>query len=201
MNKLSLLLLSTIIMILNGCSGSDGKPLTKPKESKPAKHKKIKPAKPEVINGYTLPPKPDPKINNATLLGVDSNHNGIRDDVERKIIKTYPAKVMTEYMLLDAKIAQEILKNPIGNADEMQKKNNRQLHCLFYLKRKKVFSSSELRNTVSFTENNMYNTKARARAYANYNQALSGGVYGIDRSKIKADSCDFDVDMLLGGEK
>ncbi len=103
-------------------------------------------------------------------------------------------------MLIDAKIAQEILKNPIGNADEMQKKNNRHSHCLFYLKRKKVFSSSALRNTIAFTENNMYNTKTRASAYSDYNQALSGGVYGIDRSKIKADSCDYDVDTLLGGE-
>jgi hypothetical protein len=29
-----------------------------------------------------LPPVPDPTLNNATLAGVDSNDNGIRDDVE-----------------------------------------------------------------------------------------------------------------------
>jgi len=45
--------------------------------------------KKEVIDGYTLPPEPDPKINNATLLGVDVNHNGVRDDVERWIYKKY----------------------------------------------------------------------------------------------------------------
>jgi hypothetical protein len=33
----------------------------------------------EVINGYTLPPEPDEKINNSTLLGINSNKNGIRD--------------------------------------------------------------------------------------------------------------------------
>ena len=43
----------------------------------------------EVINGYVLPPEPDPVINNATLLGIDSNDNGIRDDVERWIVKTF----------------------------------------------------------------------------------------------------------------
>lgn len=32
-----------------------------------------------------LPPEPDPKENNATLAGIDSNKNGIRDDVERAI--------------------------------------------------------------------------------------------------------------------
>ena len=43
----------------------------------------------ETINDYELPPEPDPKINNATLLGIDSNNNGVRDDVERWIYKTY----------------------------------------------------------------------------------------------------------------
>jgi len=40
-------------------------------------------------DGHRLPPKPDPKINNATLLGVDVNNNGVRDDVERWIYKKY----------------------------------------------------------------------------------------------------------------
>src|SRR3989338_1991490 len=40
------------------------------------------------VNG-TLPPEPDPAENNATLAGVDSNRNGIRDDVERTIYLKY----------------------------------------------------------------------------------------------------------------
>src|SRR3989344_6851141 len=40
------------------------------------------------ING-TLPPEPDTVENNATLAGVDSNRNGIRDDVERAIYAKY----------------------------------------------------------------------------------------------------------------
>ena len=35
--------------------------------------------------GDGLPPEPDPDVNNATLEGVDSNGDGIRDDVERFI--------------------------------------------------------------------------------------------------------------------
>ena len=46
----------------------------------------------EIINGHILPPEPDPKINNSTLLGIDSNNNGVRDDVERWIYKTYKNK-------------------------------------------------------------------------------------------------------------
>ncbi len=71
----------------------------------------------EVINGYTLPPEPDPKINNSTLLGVDSNNNGVRDDVERYIIKRfskdpkYP-KTKIALAMQYAWAAQKILKNP-----------------------------------------------------------------------------------------
>jgi hypothetical protein len=41
------------------------------------------------VNGYRLPPAPDPAVNNATLLGIDSNNNSVRDDVERWIYETY----------------------------------------------------------------------------------------------------------------
>jgi len=41
---------------------------------------------------YELPPEPDPTQNNSTLLGIDSNNNGVRDDVERWIYKTYKDK-------------------------------------------------------------------------------------------------------------
>jgi hypothetical protein len=36
-----------------------------------------------------LPPEPDPAVNDSTLLGVDVNDNGVRDDVERWIYETY----------------------------------------------------------------------------------------------------------------
>ena len=42
------------------------------------------------VMGVALPPTPDPIANNATLAGIDINHNGIRDDVEFAIFKAYP---------------------------------------------------------------------------------------------------------------
>ena len=45
-----------------------------------------------VINGHTLPPEPDKALNDSTLLGIDSNNNGVRDDVERWIYITYKDK-------------------------------------------------------------------------------------------------------------
>ncbi|WP_373033616.1 Ig-like domain-containing protein [Sulfurovum sp.] len=45
------------------------------------------------MHGHRLPPEPDPAVNNATLLGVDSNSNGVRDDVERWIYTRYDTYV------------------------------------------------------------------------------------------------------------
>jgi hypothetical protein len=43
----------------------------------------------EVKHGYQLPPCPDPVENAKTLLGIDTNDNGVRDDVEIWIYHHY----------------------------------------------------------------------------------------------------------------
>ncbi|MEK7629822.1 MAG: hypothetical protein AAB432_00355 [Patescibacteria group bacterium] len=42
------------------------------------------------VLGQNLPPEPDATLNNATVEGIDTNKNGIRDDVELAIFKMYP---------------------------------------------------------------------------------------------------------------
>lgn len=44
------------------------------------------------VDGSHLPPQPDPKLVDATIAGVDTNGNGIRDDVELAIFKKYPGQ-------------------------------------------------------------------------------------------------------------
>jgi hypothetical protein len=41
------------------------------------------------VDGTRRPEKPDPLLNDATVEGVDSNHNHVRDDVELYILDTY----------------------------------------------------------------------------------------------------------------
>ena len=148
---------------------------------------------PEVINGHTLPPEPDPTLNNSTLLGIDSNDNGVRDDVERKIIQTYQEPIKIELMMLYAKLGQEILNNPVGLAIEHSNKGTRILNCEMYLRRQNI----KLKNNIKFFENNTFNTKERVRAYLDHNLALSGGVYGSSLNKRNAQACDFDVEEML----
>lgn len=50
-----------------------------------------KPAGPEVINGVTVPKAPDPAANQASVAGVDSDGDGVRDDVQRVIATEFGA--------------------------------------------------------------------------------------------------------------
>lgn len=70
------------------------------------------------LNGYTLPPVPDKKLNDSTLLGIDNNFdgpNGVRDDLEIEILQSYSSdpKVVEGFFAyvrsdaLDFKIMQE----------------------------------------------------------------------------------------------
>lgn len=57
----------------------------------------------EKINGIEVPPQPDEKNNNSTLAGIDSNNNGVRDDVERGIAKEF-GTIPTAYDLAMKKV-------------------------------------------------------------------------------------------------
>ena len=149
------------------------------------------------INGYKLPPEPDEALNNSTLLGIDVNANGVRDDVERKVIETYREPVKIEFMMIDLKIAQKILENPIGQALEYEREFSKNDDCRMHLRRQGI----NLDGHNDFLENNTYNTNIRVRAYLDYNLALSGGVYGSSPSDWNANSCEFDVDAMLGGTR
>ena len=62
-----------------------------PSDTITLRHDRVMPFKPsalvwqisEPINGFPVPPDPNPITNGSTLGGVDTNSNGVRDDVER----------------------------------------------------------------------------------------------------------------------
>lgn len=47
-----------------------------------------------------LPPAPDPKLNDETLAGIDTNNNGIRDDVEIAIYNAHKDSATTTAAML-----------------------------------------------------------------------------------------------------
>lgn len=99
------------LLLLAACGSGNGTSAQSQSTSQP-------PTVPQVINGIAVPPEPDPVANNATLLGVDVNNNGVRDDVERQIATTYGVNAARyDAALRAAKSDQEYL---IANGDPVK---------------------------------------------------------------------------------
>jgi hypothetical protein len=72
----------------------------------------------EVINGITVPVAPDATANAATLKGVDSNNNGVRDDVERVIAEKSETEINFQKASALARIYQLLIVKPPVNKEE-----------------------------------------------------------------------------------
>ncbi|MDD2399217.1 MAG: Ig-like domain-containing protein [Sulfurovum sp.] len=141
------------------------------------------------VNGHRLPPEPDKALNDSTLLGIDSNNNGVRDDVERKIYEKYPKKLHRALLMDGAGVYQQIMIRPTEEARETQKSISRIIHCKVYLRRIDIEIKSYDFNFMDFLEDYTFNTKERARKYLDYNLALSGGNYASKPSDWNRNEC------------
>ncbi|MGB5966408.1 MAG: hypothetical protein WBF77_08130, partial [Sulfurimonadaceae bacterium] len=162
---------------------------------------------PDVINGYMLPIEPDEKVNNSTLLGIDSNDNGVRDDVEIFIINKYKDnhKIVTEIGFQGARAYQMIVENPLNTVE-----NHKALHdamdCAHYFKFSAKYAGLGDSVLIDHHIDEKYhslqlNTKSRVKAYLEYDKELSGGVYtATPLGKEERNNCSFDVNILLGAE-
>jgi hypothetical protein len=157
----------------------------------------------DVINGFTMPPCPDQALNDSTLLGIDSNNNGVRDDVERWLINRYKNdhKIVTEIGFQGARASQIVIQNP-DEAGETYHIEGAALYCNSYFKDFADIDGGQILidhiiiNSTAF-RSVQFNTAARIRAYLTYNKKLSGGVYE-DPIKSYKSFCDFDVNKTLG---
>ncbi|MGP1561412.1 MAG: hypothetical protein ACTTIC_04905 [Helicobacteraceae bacterium] len=173
--------------------------------------------KPEIINGYVLPPEPDEKLNNSTLLGIDSNGNGIRDDVERYIIKRYAKeefpKAKTAIALQMAWAKQKIIENPVLDSVQYQhdaidcqwywfnhktKERDEQMAKIKddkeYFKEAAAQTRWRSKHTVVSDPDLMakiYNTRDRLMREFDFNEACNGHVFGSEEPALK--HCKTDV--------
>lgn len=160
----------------------------------------------EMINSYELPPEPDPKINNSTLLGIDVNNNGIRDDVERLIIieeaknpkfpKTHTA-ISLQYawawqkVLLAPKIeSRSYLENHSSCKRYFKQKhtsNMRFVDILKWKKENKTILGVKL-------EEQIFNTELRLKRSFEFNEASSGNIFDLPKAEVGA--CSTNIDEL-----
>ena len=116
-----------------------------------------------------------PKLDRTdTLSGIDANDNGVRDDIEAYIAKTYPKEEQRKAAMQDAKTVQLAI---LAGGDKHKAKQvslleSKSIHCLFVRwKEDPSFNPDAVSDEIlSLTTN----TRARLNAYLAYNHALDG---------------------------
>jgi hypothetical protein len=149
------------------------------------------------ISGHRLPPEPDPTINNSTLLGVDSNDNGVRDDVERWIYEEYKDKhpIHIDIAMQAGRAYKQVLETP-ERALEIREIVNAPYFCVSYYKNyAELFNASILVNERVDTpvKSKYFNTKERNNIYWEYDTLLSGGSYTLPWPDEMKNFCDFNM--------
>ena len=142
--------------------------------------------------GNGLPPDPG-EAGKATLEGIDSDGDGMRDDIQRYIALTYPDSQKTRAALRQFTLALDmsILESP----DEASALNNtedihRASECLWYIHSELSIKMSDL------LMSEYLNTMERSRAYLEYNNKLGGHVFGGKDFDEYKTSCTFDPDAM-----
>jgi len=150
-----------------------------------------------IVDGYVLPPEPDPTVNNATLLGVDVNDNGVRDDVERWIYEEYKDKhpIHIDIAMQAGRAYKLVLETP-EKAKEIRLKVNGALFCGWYYQYEaKEFGDPILvhRRIDTLVDSKYFNTENRKKTYRQYDKYLSGGVYDMPWASEMKQYCDFNT--------
>jgi len=154
------------------------------------------------VNGYILPPQPDETLNNSTLLGIDVNNNGVRDDVERWIflkMKIYNGyeKIEQVIAMQQAKANQMALADPANTDDKPTKAITAGVECWsWYHYSKKLPLNDGISNFSNAIDDKCFNTKERLKTYLEYDASLSGRIFTSTPTLQRKSQCETDIDGL-----
>src|SRR3989338_8298995 len=146
------------------------------------------------VLGVNLPPEPG-ALADVTIEGVDSNKNGIRDDVELAIFKEYPNSAKTRAVLLQYALAlqMEMTQSIVnrGTVTAVAEDGERAYACVG-----KILSRDDMRKNIedgtrlrSFVEIRQLNSDGRKKAQTDFYDKL--GSHTSPR-----ESCDLDLSTL-----
>ncbi len=149
------------------------------------------------VNGHRLPPEPDPAANDATLLGVDVNHNGVRDDVERWIYEKYKDKhpLHIDIAMQAGRAYKLVLEHP-ERAKAIRARVNAPYFCGAYYQNDAKYVNGKIlihERIDTPVESKYFNTKDRSDAYRQYDHLLSGDSYDIPWPDEQKAMCDFNT--------
>lgn len=176
------ILYSLLISTLAGCGGSDDS--DKPPENTPIQPKTTV----EIINNLEKEGKLPVLDRTNSLIGVDSNSNGIRDDIDNYISKssyTSDQKKALEQVSKGFQSSLTVNTTDMQAVKKVSKDIGKGIDCVFT----KVGVDSADKSAgkvVQELESLTTNTKARLLAYLKYNNALDG----TSSALTEGDSCE-----------
>jgi len=154
----------------------------------------------EMIEGHLLPHEPENP--DATLLGVDENDNGVRDEVERWIYKEMPTyhhpEIERVIAMQKAKAYQMALIDPANTDDKVLKAMDRALDCWSYYSYSRLIPFDDsIKKFGRNLKDKSFNTKERLKTYFEYDYSLKGRIFKLTPLRLLNTSyCDTDIDIL-----
>ena len=127
------------------------------------------------IDAATLPPEPDAEAGRQTVQGIDTNGNGVRDDVEHSLYRLYPLDTpRREMLLISAQAAQMALlagsENNQSAGDAASRRSAEFAACGV------ASGIPRLGADIAFVDVFTVNTEARLQAYLAYDASRAGTV-------------------------
>ncbi len=124
-----------------------------------------------------LPPDPG-DAGKTTLQGIDTDGDGLRDDVQRHIYTDYADAPTQKVLVKLAKSYQDMLSSNASKtlASSAAQKMNDAVDCIF------AADSNKIVDRVEEIEGQVINTGSRATAYAQTNALLSGEAFSAAKS-------------------
>lgn len=196
--KIQHLLLASALF-LTACSGSGaattpaGTPSGTGSPTEPIPAKTSLESVPMILDPSRVPPEPDAAVNNATVSGIDSNNNGIRDDVERWIAQTYPnsarmraavaqvAKSLQDYIITSSTMTRD-------SAYQAALKGGDAVSCLVDSRAATNSTSGRIKEIMAI----QMNTRARTLSYYAFQDALGSRLF----KSADGDKCDVPASQL-----
>ena len=154
------------------------------------------------VNGYKLPLEPDETLNNSTLLGIDSNNNGVRDDVERWILlemEIYNGyeKIEQAIAMQKAKAFQMTLLDPTNEGDKVYQALKASRNCWkWYRYSKQLSRNTKMMKFSRDLKDKTLNNKDRLKTYFKYDNTLRGRVFTSTPTLQTQSQCETDIDSL-----
>ena len=127
------------------------------------------------IDAAALPPRPDEQANRQTIQGIDTNDNGVRDDMEHSLYALYPLDTpRREVLLIGAQAAQmQLLAGSDNNPNAGDAASRRSAEFIACALAGDI-DIRALQKDIAIVDFFALNTEARRQAYLAYEASRAG---------------------------